>query len=80
MQAGGCACGTASSTMISRTAGSDTDDEPAGIDEAEHAETGYDLGRVGAHITTAAARAVHGPPATAPRSGSARGPASLEAC
>jgi ammonium transporter, Amt family len=44
------------------------DDELAGLDEAEHAETGYDLGRIGAHVTTAA------------RPGTARGPASLEAC
>jgi hypothetical protein len=45
----------------------------AGIDEAEHAETGYDHGRIGAHITTTAgARAAPGSPAAAVRSGIAR--------
>ena len=52
------------------------DDELAGIDEAEHAETGYDYGRIGAHITTTAAaraaRAAPGSPAAAARSGPAR--------
>ena len=56
------------------------DDELAGIDEAEHAETGYDYGRVGAHITTAAARGAHDAPAAPPGPGAARGAASLEAC
>ena len=32
------------------------DDELAGIDEAEHAETGYDFGRVGSHLTAAVTR------------------------
>jgi ammonia channel protein AmtB len=61
------------------------DDELAGIDEAEHAETGYDYGRVGAHLTTAAHanRAAPVPvpvPAGAARSGTDHGRASLEAC
>ena len=56
------------------------DDELAGLDEAQHAETGYDLGRIGAHVTTAATRATHGPPTPTARPGTARGPASLEAC
>ncbi len=52
------------------------DDELAGIDEAEHAETGYDYGRVGAHITTAASRGAHEAPAAPAGPGAARGAAS----
>ena len=58
------------------------DDELAGIDEAEHAETGYDHGRIG--IAAAAihpSRAAHHAPAAAgARPGTTRGPASLKAC
>lgn len=39
------------------------EDELAGIDEAEHAETAYDHGRVGAHFTTAS---THAPPVRHP--------------
>jgi Amt family ammonium transporter len=55
------------------------DDELAGIDEAEHAETGYDYGRLGSHIATAAvpARAAHDTPADP---GAARRGASLVLC
>jgi Amt family ammonium transporter len=56
--------------------------ELAGIDEAEHAETGYDYGRIGAHVTTAAlpARTARDAPAAPAGPGTARGQASLVAC
>jgi ammonium transporter, Amt family len=56
------------------------DDELAGLDEAEHAETGYDYGRIGSHFTPAAARASRDAPAAAAGPGAHRHPASLEAC
>ena len=55
------------------------DDELAGIDEAEHAETGYDYGRIGSHFTTAT-RDAHDGPGTAASPEEARRPASLKAC